>query len=296
MRWTLLLASTLLGCAAVQPVEQGAVYRATSLTGPQLEETIREHQIRTVVNLAGCQPHRVWYHECYDASQRAGVGQLDLTIDPRGPDRAELIELLEVYRAAPRPLLLVGRYPGDDVGFAAGFYRLAVAGANSDAARRELPFWQSHRWPIERLSALDRVLVEWRGEADFHRNYQIAEANPNPLVSSAGFSDRAVREEPSSWRHVRKNAETVAADALGSTASAYAVRAHRKIEVGTVLRDYSAVIIDGPVSKGPIVAGRTHSPAVTENRRRPTAGPKRAHLGVPESSRQRAEGSRQRAE
>jgi hypothetical protein len=163
----------LCGCAAVRPIRDGAVYRATPLATAQLESSIRNHSIQTVVNLNGFEPNRGWYRRQMEICRRHGAELVDLTINPYGPDRHEIIELLDAFRTRRQPILVVQRPPAAELGFAAALYRLAVLEEPKGQARRELAWWQNHRLPVARLSTLDQFLFEWRGEPEFYATYQV---------------------------------------------------------------------------------------------------------------------------
>lgn len=165
IRWFLVLAA---GCSTVQPVHEGSVYRAGRTSSDSLENAIQELQIRTVIRLNGFHPESSSYQRQSSVCERAGVRQVELTIDPRAPDRAAVTELLGALRHEPKPILLVERFPAESVGFAAALYRLAILEESKADARRELAIWQNRRLPISRLHAYDQFVYDWRGERAFY--------------------------------------------------------------------------------------------------------------------------------
>ena len=54
-------------------VEEAAFYRSAQLGKDELQAAIREHQIRSVLNLRGAHPGQAWYDEELAVSQALGV-------------------------------------------------------------------------------------------------------------------------------------------------------------------------------------------------------------------------------
>lgn len=181
----------LTGCASLQPVAQGELYRSGQLSPAQLEAAVRDHQIRTVVNLRGADPDRRWYQDQQQVCQRLGVQQVDIQIDSGAPDRREVEALLDVYRDAPKPILVTSRSRYGSAGLASGVYRTAILHQSPDVARRELAPWVSYRWPIPALSDHDRFLKNWTSTNDFYSGYQVADDRrlPDPQFNTASLPD-----------------------------------------------------------------------------------------------------------
>ncbi|MFO0946874.1 MAG: hypothetical protein U1D30_13170 [Planctomycetota bacterium] len=184
----------LAGCASVRPVDQGAVYRAEGLSKTQLEQTIKDHQIRTIVNVRGFVPEAQWYKEQAEICKQQNIKQVDVQLAKGDPRREEVIELLETFKSAEKPILVVGNRGSSDVGFASGLYRIAILNQPKDKARGELPFWQSERLEGFGVGNKDRFLYEWRDEREFYEKYQVDESRRSARSnrSPAGSPERQV--------------------------------------------------------------------------------------------------------
>ncbi|MBX9652168.1 hypothetical protein K2Y11_00970 [bacterium] len=193
-----LLALSLAGCSSVRSVHEGQLYRAGQLSASQLEETIRDKNIKTVVNLRGPDPDKKWYRSEQEVCQRLGVKQVDIDLGTSEPDRNEVAALLDTYRQAEKPILVHSWSRYGSAGFASGVYRAAVLGEPTNDARHELAFWESYRWPIKTLASKDRFIRDWRGERDFYSGYQLDEDRqlPDPQFDQPMLADRRAEYRP----------------------------------------------------------------------------------------------------
>ena len=277
----------IVGCAAVQPVERQALYRSGQLSARRLDEAIRTEKIKTVVNLRGFRPEEPWYREESETCRRNGVDLVDITLDPLQPDRAEMIRLLDTFHTANRPILVHSWSPKGSVGLAAAVYRMAILRESNATARRELAFWEHSHQPIERFRAPDRFVRQWNGEQEFYTDYRLpcSDRHGAPGLNQLGvFEEREkapVKDSPHSaslgptesgkltWGDLNAASERY----LGPSSAGYSHRGPGDVEMGTVLRDYSAVLVDGPTTRGPVVIGRAIVPQFGAKRRRATANP-----------------------
>lgn len=178
------------GCASVDTIQEGAAYRATSLNDRDLEQVLRDKQIATVVNLSGFQPAKEWYRQQHTVCRDNKVSLVDVEIDPYGPNREEVIELLNAFELSPKPILLHANHNWEGIGLAAGLYRLAEAKEDKKAARKELPFWAWRQSPVPRFQAHDRFLYEWRDKSEFYATYQVDPAEARkPSRRQRGSAD-----------------------------------------------------------------------------------------------------------
>jgi len=116
-------------------VEEGALYRSAQLRPGQLADVVDELGIRTIVNLRGAKPDRRWYREQRAVANAKGVAHLDVRWSAdRLPHRASLLDLLEVYRTAERPILVHCFSGADRAGEAAAIYQMEHMGRSADQA------------------------------------------------------------------------------------------------------------------------------------------------------------------
>lgn len=180
------------GCATVRPVQEQTVYRCGPLSKQSLQDCLKNQHVKTVVNLRGFEPGQSWYQEQIDSCKGAGARHLDLSVHSAEPEREEVIELLETFRSADKPILLIGGPTQREARFAAALYRLAVLGQSKQQARQELALWESRRLPVATLRAHDEFLYEWRGEQEFYAKYQLPAQNGGKTNGAA----REPKQEP----------------------------------------------------------------------------------------------------
>lgn len=174
----------LVGCSTVAPVQTGQLYRAQRISSEDLEETISQRRIQTVVNVRGFEPEATWYREQRGLCERLGVEQIDITLASNAPNREEVIRLLETFRNAKPPILITGDNVSGRVGFASALYRLVILGEPKETALKEIPFWQSRRLAFAGVGAYDQFLYDWRSEEEFYAKYQLQATPTVPTTES----------------------------------------------------------------------------------------------------------------
>ncbi len=91
----------------VHVVEQGSLYRSAQLSRAELDELLNEYSIRTVINLRGAGKGASWYDDEIAASEKPGVGHIDIGMSTQAdPSSATIGKLIEALRDAPRPILV----------------------------------------------------------------------------------------------------------------------------------------------------------------------------------------------
>ena len=87
-------------------VEPGELYRSGQMNAAALASKVREHRIRTVLNLRGSHPESGWYRAERAATLEGGATQVDIPLSScEWMSRAQARALLEVLETAERPLL-----------------------------------------------------------------------------------------------------------------------------------------------------------------------------------------------
>lgn len=137
-------------------VAPGRVYRCAQLNGPTLAQVVREHGIRTVVNLRGtCDPWP-WYWEEARTTHALEINQEDVGMSAgRMPSVNEMHRLVEIIDRAEPPLLLHCRRGADRTGLASAIVRLLLSDDDLATARQQLSPRYAHI-PIGRPAYLDR--------------------------------------------------------------------------------------------------------------------------------------------
>ena len=113
------------GCTNFHEVDPGRLYRSAQLSGPQLEQVIKAHNIRTVIHLRGRNDKQPWYRTQQQVTQRLGVEQIDIPMSAQSlPKRENVLKLLEAFDRARRPMLIHCRAGADRTGEAVALYRI----------------------------------------------------------------------------------------------------------------------------------------------------------------------------
>jgi protein tyrosine phosphatase (PTP) superfamily phosphohydrolase (DUF442 family) len=142
----------------------GRVYRCGQLSAADLEKTVVDHGIRTVVNLRGYSPFLPWYQEESQATHDLNVSQEDICFSAnRLPSAPELRRLVDVLDRTEYPILLHCRHGADRTGLAAVVVLLLQTDAGLTQARRELGLRFGHL-SLGRQAYLDRffdLYADW---------------------------------------------------------------------------------------------------------------------------------------
>jgi hypothetical protein len=103
-------------------VDAGRVIRSAQPTS-QLPAWIREHQLRSILNLRGGGPADWWYDAEVRAARDGGVRFYDWPLSAtRRPSRRELLVLIDTLRSCPYPLLIHCKSGADRTGLASALY------------------------------------------------------------------------------------------------------------------------------------------------------------------------------
>jgi protein tyrosine phosphatase (PTP) superfamily phosphohydrolase (DUF442 family) len=157
--WKILLGGALLTLAAgfaltlgpalfgenFRAVVRDRVYRSGQLSPDELEERIRRHELKSIVNLRGEKENREWYRREVEVAERLGVALESVDLIPeRLPSRPDLVALIDHLEGLRAPLLIHCSAGADRAGFASVLARMALGGASFDEARTELSLWYGH--------------------------------------------------------------------------------------------------------------------------------------------------------
>src|SRR5262245_21856482 len=121
------------------------VFRCAQPSAADLQEYIRRHGIRTVVNLRGCCYPQDWYLDECNATCRCDIAQEDITFSAgRLPAPAELKRLVEVLDRAEYPILIHCKRGVDRTGLTSAVVKLLFTDASIREARKELSLRYGH--------------------------------------------------------------------------------------------------------------------------------------------------------
>lgn len=123
----------------------GRVYRIAQPSAEELATYIRQHGIRTVINLRGCNAQMPWYQEEMLVSSRLDTAHEDLYFSAsRLPPAREVQHLIEILDRAEYPILIHCWRGADRTGLAAAIAVLLHPGATLAQAREQMGIRYGH--------------------------------------------------------------------------------------------------------------------------------------------------------
>lgn len=115
------------------PVDPGILYRGNHPTPQRLRDYVRQHGIKTVINLRG-RTHSGSDALSREAAADLGLDFVDMALESRGaPQRERILRLAEIYRTMRAPALIHCKSGADRAGLAAALYVLIKGGSSRDA-------------------------------------------------------------------------------------------------------------------------------------------------------------------
>jgi hypothetical protein len=119
-------------------VEPGRVFRAAQMDAAALTRTIRDHRIKTVLNLRGANPGSAWYRAERAATTAAGASQVDVALSScEWMSRDQLRALVRVLDTSEYPLLMHCQHGSERTGWVAAVATLLRPGGSLDDADRQ---------------------------------------------------------------------------------------------------------------------------------------------------------------
>jgi protein tyrosine phosphatase (PTP) superfamily phosphohydrolase (DUF442 family) len=120
-------------------------YRSEQLSGGLLQQTIKQKQVKSVINLRAYEHERSWHVEELQVCKAAGVEHLDIPLLAKGlPEPEALKRLVQRFEQGPYPMLIHCRSGVDRSGLAAVLYLVIVEGKPlKEAQSTEMPWTNS---------------------------------------------------------------------------------------------------------------------------------------------------------
>jgi len=138
-------------------VTAGVFYRSAQPAKDELQELVRDHGIRSILNLRGAHRGQSWYDDEIAASEKLGVAHFDYGLSSkRVVTSKQMAELLRIINYAPKPLLVHCKSGADRAGLVSALYRFAEEGASAGEAAKELSLVYGHfPYLMSRTRAMD---------------------------------------------------------------------------------------------------------------------------------------------
>lgn len=104
---------------------------------------LQSHGIRSVINLRGPNPLHRWYPLERSLSKSMGISHFDVRLSSRlVPTRANLVELIEAFETAPRPMLVKCSGGQDRTSLASALFLLFSEGPGAlEKGQAQFAFW-----------------------------------------------------------------------------------------------------------------------------------------------------------
>jgi len=142
-------------------VSAGRVYRSAQMDAASLAQTVREHGIKTIINLRGGPSLESWYRVETNAARELGVQHYDFSLSAtREVPDAEMDQILATLRTAPKPALIHCKSGADRTGLVGALYLYSIEGHTARSADRQLNPFYGHL-----------PFLFWRGSAAMDRSY-----------------------------------------------------------------------------------------------------------------------------
>lgn len=121
----------------------GQFYRSAQMSPGELATRIERFQIRTVLNLRGTGSDPAWYRDERDVTSARDVRLVNFPMSAsRRLTPEQALELVEIMKDAPKPLLVHCLGGADRTGLVSMIFLNQVAGIDEETAERQLtPFY-----------------------------------------------------------------------------------------------------------------------------------------------------------
>ncbi len=144
------------------PITEGEAYRSAQLNGSRLEGYLRQHGIRSVLNLRGRHAGEDWYEDELAVCARVQVAHYDVALSASHELTPQQVqELLAVFQGAPRPILIHCQAGADRSGLVSAMWKVVVDREPKAEAKKQLTFWYGH-FRLGDKRAMDNFFEKWK--------------------------------------------------------------------------------------------------------------------------------------
>ncbi len=163
-------------------ITPGVLYRSGQMSGEALAQTIRDHGIKSVLNLRGAAEGQTWYQDEVAVSKQFGVEHFDFPLSAtRELNAEEMDDILDTMERAPKPLLIHCKSGSDRTGLIGALYLYSVEGRPAGTARHQMAVLYGHL-----------PFLFWSGTVAMDRSYwRYVETHDQP-AQAAGHPVKSV--------------------------------------------------------------------------------------------------------
>ena len=132
-----------------------------SSTMTELAYYVNKYHIKSILNLRGKNPAETWYSDELNFSLKNNVVHYDIALSAYDePKAADISNLMNIFKSAPRPLLMHCHAGADRSGLAAAMWKVVVDKASKTEAVKQLSILYGHL-SIGSASAMDDFFQKW---------------------------------------------------------------------------------------------------------------------------------------
>lgn len=140
-----LYAGKILATNNFHTVVPGEVYRSAQVDEEEIAYYKNNYHIKSIINLRGEEPGSEWYDDEIAQSSKMGITHLNFPMrTSRELTQAQINELIEKMRTAPKPLLIHCENGANRTGLAAALYMAAIKKQDADTADDQLSIKYGH--------------------------------------------------------------------------------------------------------------------------------------------------------
>ena len=143
------------------PITEGEAYRSAQLDREEFEYYINRYNIKSIINLRGENPRAPWYQEELSISAERNIKHYDISLSSsHKPTEEDVRKLIEIFRTAPRPVLIHCLAGADRSGLAAAMWKVIIDKEPKSEAEKQLSLAYGHL-PVGKACAMDRFFRSW---------------------------------------------------------------------------------------------------------------------------------------
>ena len=126
-------------------VKPNVLYRSAQMSGRELQATVKNKNIRSVINLRGPNPGTPWYDDELRVSAALGIEHADVALSSKREITDEQIAQIDLLlRTMPKPILIHCQGGSDRAGFVSAYYLNRFEGVPAVEAGKQLTVWFGH--------------------------------------------------------------------------------------------------------------------------------------------------------